>query len=313
MKWFWFITLIVPVLAYPLESDGSGAPRLCPYSGEAAPAYPPCDYIPQEEVTEPPQECNTCAMEEPTIPPTPEPCSCCAVEQAEEPETTPAPESCCCTEPVPEPEPTPAPACACPPMEEETTVAPDMCECPQRRPVDADAAAAVDAVTAAATAVKNQRQPLPQPLRQRLPPPLPLRRQQRLRPALHVVAAAAEGDLAVAVDAVAVMGCADGWFRYQDSCYYMELTKMDAASAERACNEKGGSLFVADTLAEFNEVMKEAPLYFWSWIGLGQSEGDSYPKWHMQGTSPMKCERCLPPPMFVPIWDGIYGMDPSLL
>ncbi|KAK6013943.1 lectin C-type domain protein [Ostertagia ostertagi] len=84
--------------------------------------------------------------------------------------------------------------------------------------------------------------------------------------------------------------CPDGWSRYQDSCYYMESAKMGLIEAERACNEKGATLFIADSIEEFNEVMKETPPYFWSWIGLGQSETDSYPRWQVvlpDGPSPM--------------------------
>ena len=107
------------------------------------------------------------------------------------------------------------------------------------------------------------------------------------------------------------MVCPDGWIRYLDSCYYIETEKMDLASAERACNEKGATLFVADSLEEFNQVMKETPLYYWSWIGLGQGPTDTYPKWKVAG-EPSQF-RCAVPCETSVSWDGMYGMDPSQL
>ncbi|VDO60353.1 unnamed protein product, partial [Haemonchus placei] len=71
--------------------------------------------------------------------------------------------------------------------------------------------------------------------------------------------------------------CPDGWSRYQDSCYYIETAKMSYGQAERACSEKGATLFVADSVEEF--------VSRWFWIGLGQGEGDSYPQWQVAGDS----------------------------
>ncbi|PIO54186.1 lectin C-type domain protein, partial [Teladorsagia circumcincta] len=107
--------------------------------------------------------------------------------------------------------------------------------------------------------------------------------------------------------------CPDGWSRFEDSCYYMESTKMGLIEAERACNEKGATLFIADSIEEFNEVMQETPPYFWSWIGLGQSETDSYPRWQVvlpDGPSPM---RCLSGGFGKPSFGGYEGLDPAVL
>lgn len=90
----------------------------------------------------------------------------------------------------------------------------------------------------------------------------------------------------------------------------MESEKLDLTSAERKCNEKGATLFVADSIEEFNEVMKETPTYFWSWIGLGQGATDTYPKWHVASASPF---RCIVSDAALPSWEGQYGMDPSQL
>ncbi|KAK6013942.1 hypothetical protein OSTOST_20714 [Ostertagia ostertagi] len=87
---------------------------------------------------------------------------------------------------------------------------------------------------------------------------------------------------------------------------------MGLIEAERACNEKGATLFIADSIEEFNEVMKETPPYFWSWIGLGQSETDSYPRWQVvlpDGPSPMRCAL----PSGRPSFGGYEGLDPALL
>lgn len=106
--------------------------------------------------------------------------------------------------------------------------------------------------------------------------------------------------------------CPDGWIRYQESCYYIEIEKMDLPRAERACNEKGATMFVANSIEEFNQVMKEAPLYYWSWIGLGQGPSDVYPKWQVAGEP--AGFRCAVASDVGPVsWNGGYGLDPRQL
>ncbi|VDP07798.1 unnamed protein product [Heligmosomoides polygyrus] len=114
------------------------------------------------------------------------------------------------------------------------------------------------------------------------------------------------------------LNCPDGWIRYQQSCYFLESEKLDLTSAERKCNEKGATLFVADSIEEFvsviwrfgflaNEVMKETPTYFWSWIGLGQGATDTYPKWHVASAYlavQMHRERRRSAVVGGPVWHG---------
>ncbi|KAK6057684.1 hypothetical protein COOONC_04756 [Cooperia oncophora] len=122
--------------------------------------------------------------------------------------------------------------------------------------------------------------------RRRPPPP---RQQLQLR---HQPLQNLRDDRALAVaneeEAVEPLVCPDGWISYQDSCYYVESSKMSLGQAEKACNEKGATLFVADSIEGIcellNEVMKETPPYFWSWIGLGQCATDSFPRWQVAWT-----------------------------
>lgn len=105
--------------------------------------------------------------------------------------------------------------------------------------------------------------------------------------------------------------CPDGWIRYQDSCYFIEMEKMDLPRAEKACNEKGATLFVANSIEEFNQIMKEAPLYYWSWIGLGQGPSDTFPKWQVGEPGAFKC--AVASDVGPVSWSGMYGMDPRQL
>ncbi|KAJ1347067.1 carbohydrate binding, variant 2 [Parelaphostrongylus tenuis] len=57
-------------------------------------------------------------------------------------------------------------------------------------------------------------------------------------------------------------------------CEFSEVTAR-SSDGRTQFREKGGGLFVANTLEEFNRVMKDTPKYFWSWIGLGQSDVNS--------------------------------------
>lgn len=89
---------------------------------------------------------------------------------------------------------------------------------------------------------------------------------------------------------------------------------MGMAKAEKACNEKRASLFVADSIEEFNVVMKETPLYYWSWMGLGQGATDTYPKWGVSGAYNPSSFRCVVSDDVNQLdWAGYGGMDPSQL
>ncbi|KHJ92418.1 hypothetical protein OESDEN_07696 [Oesophagostomum dentatum] len=330
-KWLLLLALLVPAFGFPLE-DGSGVPLKCvctlmdQSSTTAVPCVCPEQAEPETttvEATEAPCICPQLA--EPSTTAAPEPCIC---PEPEEPSTTPAPPVCMCPqqaepEPTtiapclcpqlvePEPETTPAPApCLCPVQEEPSTTSLPMCGCPQMA----------------------EPEPEPEPETTTTPAPAPV--VYAPRPPCHCCCPMRRPKCgcgcgngcgnSVAEDAVVekpamqeALICPEGWFRYQDSCYLMQTTRMTLPAAERLCNENGGTLFVADSLSEYNTVMKESPLYFWSWIGLGQSDASGYPKWHVHSSAyPVRCadEKCLPAdPALLPDWDGAYGMNPTEL
>ncbi|PIO58131.1 hypothetical protein TELCIR_20439, partial [Teladorsagia circumcincta] len=58
----------------------------------------------------------------------------------------------------------------------------------------------------------------------------------------------------------------------------------------------------------------ETPPYYYSWIGLGQSETDSYPRWQVvlpDGASRMRC--AISSGFGRPSFGGYEGLDPALL
>ncbi|PIO55018.1 lectin C-type domain protein [Teladorsagia circumcincta] len=76
----------------------------------------------------------------------------------------------------------------------------------------------------------------------------------------------------------------------------MEFMKMERESAQRACVEKGATLFVADSEEEFKEIATQSPLYFWSWIGLSQYDGTHRPLWiGSTGMDPAKMKWLITP------------------
>ncbi|RCN46102.1 hypothetical protein ANCCAN_07874 [Ancylostoma caninum] len=343
----YLLALIIPAIAFPLEQDGSGDPArcVCPPladpvpSSTAAPQMCVCPVLDEPSTTTStaaPELCVCPPAEEPTTTEAPKMCVCPALEEPstttaapelcvcptpEEPTTTEAPKLCVCPAQE-EPSTTPEP-CVCPPMEEPTTTAAP-CVCPAQEEPTTTPAPCVCPVVEETTPAPVCECPVYEEstTTTAAPPPPPARppccccvgRRSKCgcgcgggcnggcgRPA-QAEQPRPSGDMLV---------CPDGWIRYQQSCYYMEMAKMDMQSAERACNEKGGSLFVADSIGEFNEVMKESPLYFWSWIGLGQNEAGGLPRWHAQsGPSSFKC---LPADYSNLVWDGAYGMNPAEL
>ncbi|VDL72927.1 unnamed protein product [Nippostrongylus brasiliensis] len=72
--------------------------------------------------------------------------------------------------------------------------------------------------------------------------------------------------------------CPDGYKRYANSCYYVEMQKMDYESAVRNCEKMGASVFSASSLEEWNEVMAMTPAYYWTWTGIQQEAGDVLPQ-----------------------------------
>ncbi|EYB96507.1 hypothetical protein Y032_0149g2680 [Ancylostoma ceylanicum] len=77
--------------------------------------------------------------------------------------------------------------------------------------------------------------------------------------------------------------CPDSWLRFRDSCYFIEKTRMELSDAESSCYEKGATLFTANSLEEFDVVMRSAALNFWSWTGLVQFDTMTQPKWLSYG------------------------------
>uniref|UniRef100_A0A1I7XMZ7 C-type lectin domain-containing protein n=1 Tax=Heterorhabditis bacteriophora TaxID=37862 RepID=A0A1I7XMZ7_HETBA len=62
--------------------------------------------------------------------------------------------------------------------------------------------------------------------------------------------------------------CPDGWAQYRESCYFIEMEKVVLAEAELRCYIKNSTLFVANSIEEWNVIRKLTPLNFYSWIGL---------------------------------------------
>ncbi|KIH48478.1 hypothetical protein ANCDUO_21452 [Ancylostoma duodenale] len=77
--------------------------------------------------------------------------------------------------------------------------------------------------------------------------------------------------------------CPDSWLRFRESCYFIEKTKMEFSDAESTCYEKGSTMFVANSLEEFDVVMKSAALNFWTWTSLVQFSAMNQPKWLSNG------------------------------
>ncbi|KAL6736571.1 hypothetical protein Aduo_006908 [Ancylostoma duodenale] len=73
--------------------------------------------------------------------------------------------------------------------------------------------------------------------------------------------------------------CPDGWMRFKDSCYYIEMKKMDFAEAQLSCMERGATMFAADNVEEWLEVMAHTPLNYWSWAGLRYDNDAKQAKW----------------------------------
>ncbi|KAL6736572.1 hypothetical protein Aduo_006908 [Ancylostoma duodenale] len=67
--------------------------------------------------------------------------------------------------------------------------------------------------------------------------------------------------------------------RFKDSCYYIEMKKMDFAEAQLSCMERGATMFAADNVEEWLEVMAHTPLNYWSWAGLRYDNDAKQAKW----------------------------------
>ncbi|VDM83949.1 unnamed protein product [Strongylus vulgaris] len=68
--------------------------------------------------------------------------------------------------------------------------------------------------------------------------------------------------------------CTDGWIRRGESCYHIEMEKMDFISAKMRCRDENATIFKADSLDEWSEIMKLTP-HYWTWIGLVQEYNET--------------------------------------
>lgn len=87
--------------------------------------------------------------------------------------------------------------------------------------------------------------------------------------------------------------CPNGWMRFGDSCYYYERKKMTFDKAEVHCLQLGGTMFVADTVQEWDMVVKQSHINAWSWVGLKQDEDERKPRWTETGGIPMSAIKWL--------------------
>ncbi|RCN52044.1 hypothetical protein ANCCAN_01832, partial [Ancylostoma caninum] len=67
--------------------------------------------------------------------------------------------------------------------------------------------------------------------------------------------------------------CPDGWRRYAETCFYLEIEKLPFSEAEKRCNDKNSTIFVADSLHEWDEVMSFTPPGSWTWIDVRGENG----------------------------------------
>ncbi|CAB3403756.1 unnamed protein product [Caenorhabditis bovis] len=81
--------------------------------------------------------------------------------------------------------------------------------------------------------------------------------------------------------------CPDGWLKFSDSCYYIEQETMGFAKAEKRCFDKKATLFVANSLDEWDAIRQHSPKAFFSWIGLVRfsqyEKSEQLPRWQTEG------------------------------
>lgn len=81
--------------------------------------------------------------------------------------------------------------------------------------------------------------------------------------------------------------CPDGWLRFADSCYWIEKEFLGFAKAEKKCFEKQSTLFVANSLEEWDTIRQLAPENYFSWIGLVRfthyEKTEQLPRWQTEG------------------------------
>ncbi|CAB02136.1 C-type lectin domain-containing protein 91 [Caenorhabditis elegans] len=101
--------------------------------------------------------------------------------------------------------------------------------------------------------------------------------------------------------------CPDGWLRYSDSCYFIETESLGFAKAERKCHDKQATLFVANSMEEWDAVRDHAEKSVLSWIGLVRFSHyerlEQLPRWQTTGSiNPSKINWLIKP--FKPVVNG---------
>ncbi|EGT47679.1 hypothetical protein CAEBREN_20395 [Caenorhabditis brenneri] len=101
--------------------------------------------------------------------------------------------------------------------------------------------------------------------------------------------------------------CADGWLRFADSCYFIESEPMGFAKAERNCFQKQSTLFVANSIEEWDAISSHAKEAYFSWIGLVRfthyEKTEQLPRWQTEGAiNPAKINWLIKP--FKPVSNG---------
>ncbi|KAL6741304.1 hypothetical protein Aduo_014574 [Ancylostoma duodenale] len=62
--------------------------------------------------------------------------------------------------------------------------------------------------------------------------------------------------------------CPDGWRRYGETCFHLEMEKLPFSEAEKRCQEKNSTIFTANSLDEWDEVTSFTPPGSWTWIDV---------------------------------------------
>ncbi|CAB02756.1 C-type lectin domain-containing protein 87 [Caenorhabditis elegans] len=101
--------------------------------------------------------------------------------------------------------------------------------------------------------------------------------------------------------------CPDGWLRFADSCYWIEKELLGFAKAERNCFEKQSTLFVANSIEEWDAIRVQAKEAFFSWIGLVRfthyEKLEQLPRWQTEGAlNPTKINWLIKP--YKPLFNG---------
>ncbi|EYB87603.1 hypothetical protein Y032_0259g476 [Ancylostoma ceylanicum] len=77
--------------------------------------------------------------------------------------------------------------------------------------------------------------------------------------------------------------CPHSWYQYRDSCYFADNPVMEFEKAQIECWRLQGTLFLAETIEEYEKVTEQSKSNTWSWIGITQDESFHDPKWVNSG------------------------------